>query len=202
MEIEILVKAVFAGLVFGLPAGPAGLVVLRAWLMKERAGRWGATLGMAAADGLVAATSLWGLIVLPPLWRDAFQALRPVAGAVLIGTGLGFLFFEKDEKNPGRGRGFWSSAFWPAGLVLTNPGIWAAYTAFLLALGAAPKSSGGALLAGSGAAIGVCLLWNALGSLILNWRRRGAVEEEVIVLWSDRTAGLVLIGFGVWGLFF
>lgn len=188
-------------MLFGLPAGPAGLLVLNAWLTKEKRRCWAATGGMALADGFVAAVAFFGLSSLPPVWRDSMQILRPVAGAVLIATGIGFLFFEKDEKHFGGEGSALTGFLWPLGLVLTNPGLWAAYAALLLALGG-PSTTGWkeASATGVGACAGVLLVWGILGPRVRRWKNNSAFEAQRLTQWADRVTGVLLVGFGFYGI--
>lgn len=203
MAFDAFTKGAFAGMLFGLPAGPAGLLVLHAWLTKEKRRRWASTVGMAFADGLVAAVSFYGLSSLPPVWRDSLQVLRPIAGALLIATGVGFLFFEKDEKQFGGEGSLIMEFLWPAGLVFTNPGLWAAYAALLLALGSFSVSGGiHAGVTGLGAFSGVVLVWAILGPWVGRWKNKAVVQEHRLTQWADRVTGGLLVVFGVWGLFF
>ncbi|MBL8022747.1 MAG: LysE family transporter [Elusimicrobia bacterium] len=194
---ESFVKGCCAGLLFSLPAGPAGILVLRSWIRHGQRGGLLATAGMAFAEGLVAGVAAWGLHVASPALRDTSGFLHGVAGVLLVVTGIGFLFFEKDEKRLGHGERPTWRFIWPAGLVLTNPGLWAAYGSLLLAMKTRTPTMTEALATGAGAGFGVILFWGALGSSVQHWKRKKKFNEAHVTLVADRATGYLLIALGL-----
>lgn len=195
--IDSFLKGFCAGLVFALPAGPAGILVLRSWIGFGAKRGLLSTLGMAFADGVVAASAAWGLHVASPVFRHSSGFLRLAAGILLIATGIGFLFFEKDEKQIERsGNPVWAF-LWPAGLVFTNPGLWAAYSSLLLAMNTQTPKSIYAIITGMGASVGVVILWIGLGTAITLRKRSFVFDEARFTRGSDRITGYLLVAMGL-----
>ncbi len=66
LMLDSFVKGVFAGILFALPAGPAGILVLRYWLGFGLRRGILSTGGMALADGLIASSVAWGAQLATP----------------------------------------------------------------------------------------------------------------------------------------
>lgn len=198
--LESFVKGFFAGILFALPAGPAGILVLRYWLGFGMRRGILSTGGMALADGLIASSAAWGAQMATPALRYSSDFFRLVAGLLLIATGIGFLFFEKDEKRLRRRANPLWSFLWPAGLVVTNPGLWIAYGSLFLTMNIRTPTILHAAVTGVGTTAGVLLLWFVLGSIIIRQRNSLTFSEVKFTLWADRVTGYLLILFGVVGV--
>ncbi|MBL0057876.1 MAG: hypothetical protein IPP35_01860 [Elusimicrobia bacterium] len=190
-------KGILAGSLLSLPAGPAGLLVLRTWLLRGARKGFAAVLGMAVADGGAAGITAWGLGLAAPSLRAHLGAVHLTVGLVLCLSGLGFLYFEKDEKNLGHWTAWPILIFWPAGLVLTNPGTWAAYGALFLGMNRGSTLQMGMAATGTGAFVGVIGAWIVLGGFINRWKKvLTSVDESQLTYWSDTLVGGLMFVFG------
>jgi threonine/homoserine/homoserine lactone efflux protein len=190
-------KGILAGALLGLPAGPAGLLVLRTWVLGGTRKGYAAVGGMALADGVAAGVTAWGLGLAAPSLSSHLGAVHLTVGLVLCLSGLGFLYFEKDEKDLGHWTAWPILIFWPTGLVLTNPGTWAAYGALFLGMNRGSTLKMGSVATGIGAFVGVLTAWIVLGGFITRWKKVfSTVDESRLTYWSDTLVGGLMFVFG------
>jgi threonine/homoserine/homoserine lactone efflux protein len=191
VEAAIFLKGLGAGLAIAAPVGPIGLLCIRRTITDGRRAGLITGLGAATADlvyGLIAALGLTSL----SYWlTGASSWLHWTGAAFLLWLGVRTL----TEKNaavsadaPARGLiPIFGTTFL---LTLSNPMTIVSFLGLIAGLGAISR---GYLLA-AGIFLGSVMWWLILTS-IANWfgSRLGASG----LLWVNRLAGLVLIGFAL-----
>ena len=188
-ESSIFVKGIGAGLAIAAPVGPIGLLCIRRTIADGRRAGLITGLGAATADlvyGLIAALGLTGL----SYWLTSASSWLHWAGAAfLLWLGVRTLT-EKAATAPANApaRGLLPIFGTMFVLTLTNPMTIVSFLGLIAGLGAISR---GYLLA-AGIFIGSVMWWLILTSLA-NWFRSRLGTSGLV--WVNRVAGLVLIGF-------
>ena len=193
---EYLLRGVMVGVLFGLPVGAVGaLVVQRTWSGGIRAGLL-TGLGSSAADCCYAAVGVFGLTVLsefPLHWQGMITAL---GGVLILGLGLRSLLAPQAETGTTQagqdGIRLFLTSF---AIDITNP---AAVLTFLFAFsyfglfGISGYRHGGATVAGL--FLGTFFWWILLSTLTGLMKKRAA---RVSLRSVNRVFGAVLCVFGL-----
>jgi threonine/homoserine/homoserine lactone efflux protein len=196
------VKGFLIGLAIAAPVGPIGVLCIRRTLTGGRLIGFLSGLGAATADMCYGAVAAFGITALQNLLLRQQKWLHLVGGAFLIYLGLR-IFFSGSSQEPsvaGTGQGRLSAYFSTFGLTLTNPVTILSFTAIFagLRLGEAAGSYGAAAVLVCGVFLGSASWWLILSGLIGVFRERFTATW---MLWVNRGAGVVLLGFGVAALF-
>ena len=205
MEFEFLINFFIKGIVIGFsiaaPVGPIGILTIKRSLDHGPGAGFATGLGAATADAIYGCVAGFGLAVISNLLLGFQTWLLLAGGLFLCGLGISTLKQKSPEQAKAAPifKGYipaYLSAFF---LTLTNPMTIMAFMAIFagLGLGAAPKASAGALSLVMGVFLGSCLWWMmlTLGVGQLKQRLNARVLE-----WTNRAAGVVLLGFGAWAL--
>ncbi len=187
----IFLKGIGAGLAIAAPVGPIGLLCIRRTIAEGRSAGLATGLGAATADlvyGLVAAlgfTSLTSKLTGAGVW------LHWVGAALLLWLGIRILREHPPTSAADTpSHGLWLMFGTTFLLTMANPMTIVSFLGLIAALGAL---SGAYLLAG-GIFVGSALWWLLLTSLATWFRSRLGQRG---MLWVNRTAGLMLLGFAV-----
>jgi len=190
-ESSIFVKGIGAGLAIAAPVGPIGLLCIRRTITNGRRAGLVTGLGAATADfayGLIAALGLTSL----SYWLATANSWLHWAGAAfLLWIGVRTLMEKSATASvdaPARGLlPIFGTTFL---LTIANPMTLVSFLGLIAGLGAISR---GYLLA-AGIFIGSVMWWLILTSLANCFRSRMGASG---LLWINRVAGLVLIGFAL-----
>lgn len=205
MEFEFLINFFIKGIVIGFsiaaPVGPIGILTIKRSLIHGPGAGLATGLGAATADAVYGCVAGFGLTVISHLLLGFQTWLLLAGGLFLCGLGISAL----KQKSPEQGKdtpifkGYipsYVSAFF---LTLTNPVTIMAFMAIFagLGLGATARGYAGALSLVMGVFLGSCLWWMMLtfGVGQLKQKLDARLLEGI-----NRSAGLVLLGFGAWAL--
>lgn len=197
-SLPYFIKGYLIGLAIAAPVGPIGVLCIRRTLTGGRLIGFLSGLGAATADMCFGAIAAFGITALQDLLLRQQEWLRLVGGAFLIYLGARTCFAapstEPSIEGPARGR--LSAYFSTFGLTLTNPVTILSFMAIFagLRLGEAAGTSGAALVLVCGVFLGSASWWLVLSALIGVFRGR---FMSTWMLWGNRGAGAVLLGFGV-----
>ncbi len=185
----ILLKGIGAGLAIAAPVGPIGLLCIRRTISDGR------SAGLATGFGAATADFMYGLIV--ALGFTSLGERLTGASAWLHWAGAAFLLWlgfrilrERPAAGAASARGLlpiFGTAFL---LTMANPMTIVSFLGMIAGLGAI--SSGYVLAAGI--FLGSSLWWLVLTTLA-NWFRGRLGQGRMV--WVNRTAGVVLIGFAL-----
>jgi threonine/homoserine/homoserine lactone efflux protein len=190
-ESSIFVKGIGAGLAIAAPVGPIGLLCIRRTITNCRRAGLVTGLGAATADfayGLIAALGLTSL----SYWLATANSWLHWAGAAfLLWIGVRTLMEKSATASvdaPARGLlPIFGTTFL---LTIANPMTLVSFLGLIAGLGAISR---GYLLA-AGIFMGSVMWWLILTSLANCFRSRMGASGLV---WVNRVAGLVLIGFAL-----
>ena len=197
MDSAILLRGVVLGFSIAAPVGPIGLLCIRRTLAEGRLVGLVSGLGAATADmsyGLVAA---FGLTAVSTLLVSQAVCLRVVGGLFLLYLGARtWLARPGDRPAAVAGRGLAGAYASTLFLTLTNPMTILSFVAIFAGLGLG--DTGGdyrtATLLVVGVFVGSALWWLLLSGGVSLFRGRLTPTRLV---WVNRLAGLVILGFGV-----
>jgi threonine/homoserine/homoserine lactone efflux protein len=198
---EFLIKGIIVGFSIAAPVGPIGILCIKRTLHAGRLSGLACGLGAACADGMygiIAGFGLTGISSLLLSYQNWFQAL---GGLFLLY--LGFRIFrekpaktEASIKEKGKFKDF-SSTFI---LTLTNPLTILSFMAIFAGLGLVQGSVqfSKSIQLVAGVFLGSALWWLILAELVTLFRKR---VSEKLLLWINRSAGVLIICFGLGALY-
>lgn len=201
MSWELLWRGIILGLSIAAPVGPVGALCIRRTLAEGRASGFVSGLGAATADLFYGSIAALGLTAVSGFLTAQQTWLRLAGGAFLLYLGVRTLLSRPAEQaaQARAGGGLLSAYLTTLGLTLTNPITILAFVSIFagLGLGSVGAGYGGAGLLIAGVFLGSAGWWLALSLLVGAFRRRIGPRA---LLWVNRVAGVVILGFGVWAL--
>lgn len=190
-----LLKGILIGLLFGLPVGAVGALVVRRAFAK---GFWAGLLtglGSSAADCLYACVGAFGLTFVSDFLLVYQTPIRLAGGGLILYLGLRLLLKRRTVGGPVPAAGK-LGLFLPSFLVgITNP---AAVLTFLFAFSWLGLSGRLELFQGvrlaAGVFLGTCVWWAALSAAVCAGKKRWG---DRVARWMDPVFGAMLTGFGL-----
>ena len=193
-------KALMLGFSVAAPVGPIGVLCIRRTLSDGR------TVGLACGLGAATADALYGLVA--GLGLAALSSVAICGGSLLRVVGALYVAFlgvrtflarpATREATAARTGDAWRAWASTLALTLTNPMTIASFAAMFSAIAGTPKAS--ALYTPvlvSGVFFGSAAWWLFLSTGV---SRLGARLREPHLLWVNRLAGALLLGFAGWAL--
>jgi threonine/homoserine/homoserine lactone efflux protein len=197
MELSFLLKGTILGFSIAAPVGPIGILCIRKTLQY---GRWSGLfsgLGAAVADTIYGIIAAFGLSLISDLLLTGQFWLRLIGGAFLIYLGgKTFLIKPTEKLNEVPHRNLLGDFISTFLLTMTNPMTILSYVAIFASLGLSgiEKSHANAAWLVFGVFIGSSLWWLILSEGVCSFRKR---VSQKVMLWINRTAGLIIISFGL-----
>ncbi len=197
--INFFIKGIMIGFSIAAPVGPIGILTIKRSLAHGPGAGFATGLGAATADAVYGCVAGFGLTVISNLLFGFQTGLLLAGGLFLCGLGISTLkqkSFEQAKDTP-LFKGYipaYLSAFF---LTLTNPTTIMAFMAIFAGLGLGATANGSALSLVIGVFLGSCLWWMMLTFGV------GQLKQKLnagFLEWVNRSAGLVLLVFGVWAL--
>jgi threonine/homoserine/homoserine lactone efflux protein len=202
MDAFYLLRGIILGFSIAAPVGPIGILCIRRTLAEGRTVGLVSGLGAATADLVYGILTGFGLTLVSSLLIGQQFWFRLIGGIFLIYLGVTTFRTRPAEQaaqlenRPGKLAGAYVSTFL---LTLSNPMTILSFAAVFagMGLGATHGSYQDAGLLVSGVFIGSAAWWLLLSTGVSLLRSR--INGPVLV-WVNRTAGLVLAVFGFWAL--
>lgn len=203
--VSSLLKGIVLGFSIAAPVGPIGVLCIRRTLAEGRLVGFVSGLGAATADLFYGGLAAFGLTVLASWLIGAGPILGGIGGVYLIVLGVRTFFTRPAETaaqlEPRRG-GLWGAYLSTLFLTLTNPATILSFLAVFAGLGLSQSPQGemsGAGFPGAGMLVfgvflGSSTWWLLLSGGVSLLRSRVTLRGLV---WVNRAAGVVLIGFGL-----
>lgn len=195
---DLLLKGVILGFSIAAPVGPIGVLCIQRTLSF---GRWHGVvsgLGAATADAVYGAVAAFGLTMITIFLTSQMWWLQLIGGLFLIYLGVRTittpLVIKTNTVNKQSLPMAYSSTFL---LTLTNPATILSFSLIFAGFGLSTDEPRTALMFIGGVFIGSGLWWILLSSGVSLLRTH--ISENMV--WINRIAGLVLIGFGIVSLF-
>ena len=202
MDINFFLKGAILGFSIAAPVGPIGILCIRKTLQFGRLSGLASGLGAAFADVLYGMIAAFGLTFLSDFFLAGQFWLRLVGGIFLMALGARIFLTKPKEKNEGVSHktlfGDFLSTFF---LTLSNPMTILSFLAVFAGLGLTEElddRSNGVILI-FGLFFGSALWWLILSEGVTFFRKK---MSQVVMLWINRIAGLVISAFGLLALIF
>ncbi len=200
MDIYFLLKGAILGFSIAVPVGPIGILCIRKTLQFGRFSGFASGLGAACADVLYGIIAIFGFTFISDFLLAGQFWLRLVGGFFLIALG-GQIFFSKPaEKAEGVTHktlfGDFLSTFF---LTLSNPLTILSFLAVFAGLGLTEELGeySNAILLILGIFLGSIFWWLILSEGVTLFRKK---LSQVIMLWINRIAGLLISALGLLAL--
>ncbi len=208
---ELFIKGFLIGFAIAAPVGPIGLLCIRRTLAGGHLAGFVSGLGAASADALYGFFAAFGLALIGEFLIDHIRGLTLAGGFFLLYLGVSEWRAVPPDASAtpavdpvGRLPGHFTSTFL---LTLTNPLTMLSFIAIFAGLGvagpggdidAADRGAGALGQLVGGVFLGSALWWLTLASgvgLVRRWLGAG------MLLWLNRIAGTLIIGFGAYALY-
>jgi threonine/homoserine/homoserine lactone efflux protein len=200
MDVSLFLSGLLVGFAIAAPVGPIGLLCIQRTLTYGRLVGLATGLGAASADALYGLIAGLGLTVIASFLEGQRLWLGLIGGLFLCYLGVRtFLSVPAEQAaNLQMQGGRWGAYFSTLLLTLTNPmTIFSFLTVFaglgLVTTDAANGSGWRAATLVTGVFLGSALWWlllSGLTSLLRRW-----INSQTLV-WVNRVAGAILVGFG------
>ena len=197
-DLSFAVRGWLIGLAIAAPVGPIGVLCIRRTLTNGRLIGFVSGLGAATADMFYGAIAAFGITALQNLLLRQQAWLRLLGGAFLIYLGVR-TFLSRPAVATARSRkpqGVLQAYLSTLGLTLTNPATILSFT--VIFAGMRLGETGGNYVAAASMVTGVFLgsatWWLSLAFLVGLLRERFSAAG---MLWVNRSAGLLIVGFGL-----
>jgi threonine/homoserine/homoserine lactone efflux protein len=197
MDFDFLLKGMILGFSIAAPVGPIGVLCIRKTLQFGRFSGLFSGLGAAFADSIYAVIAAFGLTVISNFLLAGQFWFRLIGGVFLLYLGWKTFVAKTatDSKHVPHTtllNDFISTFF----LTITNPMTILSFLAVFAGLGL--SSVHGDYLQAGGLVVGVFLgsaiWWLLLSEGVTLFRKK--VSEKVMI-WINRIAGVIILGFGV-----
>ena len=190
-------RALAIGFAIAAPVGPIGVLCIRRTLADGQRIGLASGLGAATADGVYGLIAGLGLTAISGLMLEYQMWLRLIGGLFLVYLGV-----QSWRTRPGQGAaeskaglglvGAYASTFL---LTLSNPVTILAFLTIFAGLGLAEAGNrGSAVVLVAGVFTGSALWWGLLSGGVGLLRERFTDRHMV---WVNRVAGAIIIGFGL-----
>ena len=192
----MLLKGMLLGFSIAAPVGPIGVLCIRRSLAGGFRSGLASGLGAATADALYGTLAAAGLTLVADFLAAQSFWMGLLGGCFLLYLGIRSLLSQPaqtQEEAPARSSGgdFISTFL----LTLSNPMTIFAFVAIFSGLGTVGSSLRlGAFLLVLGVFSGSALWWLGLSAVVSMLRTR---ISDTILLWVNRAAGVVIIGFAL-----
>ncbi len=200
MDLALFIRGLIVGLAIAAPVGPIGVLCVRRTLAEGRTVGFVSGLGAASADAVYGGIAGFGLtFITSALVAQHFWI--SLLGSLFLGyLGISTLLAKPAEHAASaQGHGLLAAYVTTFALTITNPLTILSFVAIFagLGLGIGPGATNyaAAALLVLGVFCGSALWWLILSggvSLARGWFTPHAM------LWINRVAGLVILGFGLW----
>ena len=195
-------KGFAIGFLIAAPVGPIGVLCIRRTLAEGRTIGFLSGLGAATADMTYGAIAAFGLTAIQNALVAQQSWLRLIGGLFLVYLGARIFITRPAEKaaTTADARNALSAYLSTLGLTLTNPATIISFTVIFAGLRLAETNgsiSAAALLV-AGVFIGSSAWWLTLSGIVGFFRERFTPQW---MLWVNRLAGTVILGFGAAALF-
>ncbi len=195
-------KGLAIGFLIAAPVGPIGVLCIRRTLADGRTIGFLSGLGAATADMSYGAVAAFGLTAIQQALVSQQFWLRVVGGLFLVYLGLRTFLARPSDKAAltTAPRSALSAYLSTLGLTLTNPATIISFTVIFAGLRLA-ETNGDFLSAAFlvlGVFAGSSLWWLTLSGIVGFFRERFTPRW---MLWVNRLAGTVILGFGVAALY-
>lgn len=196
MEFNLILKGIVLGFSIAAPVGPIGILCIRRTLQFGRFSGLFSGLGAAVADTVYGIIAAFGMAAISNFLIKWQSYLHVIGGIILVYMGVK-TFFNKPPKRLQTVThktlaGDFVSTFL---LTITNPMTILSYVAIFASLGISNQTSNinAAGLVG-GVFIGSALWWLLLSEGVTLFRKK---VSQNVMQWINRSAGIIIIGFGI-----
>jgi len=208
MDIELILRGFILGLAIAAPVGPIGLLCIQRTLSQGQLVGLASGLGAATADAFYGTVAAFGLTVVSGFLIEQQFWLALVGGLFLVYLGVRTLLAAPAERaavsRSGEARSIPAAYVSTFLLTITNPMTILAFGAIFAGAGLATAGEAGA---GGGVGTGWAGAWLVLGVFLgsaawwlLLSSGVGLLRARIngrVLLWVNRTAGAILVVFGV-----
>ncbi len=192
------IQGLAIGFLIAAPVGPIGVLCIRRTLSDGRTVGFLSGLGAATADMSYGAIAAFGLTAIQNILVAQQVWLRLLGGLFLVYLGVRTFVMRPDATTAAAAtaQGALSAYLSTLGLTLTNPATILSFTFIFAGLRLAGTSGNflSTTMLVLGIFLGSALWWLTLSGLVAFFRKR---FTPIWMLWVNRLAGAVILGFGV-----
>lgn len=197
MELNFIVKGIALGFSIAAPVGPIGILCIRRTLQFGRFSGLFTGLGAAAADTVYGIIAAFGMNFISNFLLNSQGYLQLIGGIFLIYLGIKTFLSKPIEGSQAVSHntlfGDFISTFF---LTIANPMTILSFVAIFAGLGLSnsynsyPNAVGLVI----GVFLGSALWWLLLSEGVTIFRKK---VSQKVMLWINRTAGMLITGFGI-----
>jgi threonine/homoserine/homoserine lactone efflux protein len=199
-DLSIFIRGAIIGLGIAAPVGPIAILCMRRTIQRGMQYGFMTGMGAAVADAIYGAIAAFGVAAVSDFLERNQNHLMIIGGLVIIGLSIR-VFFTKlklntdDTQSPNLLRAFVTSLM----LTMTNPMTILAFIAVIAGLGLSNVITqfNMAVIFVLGVLAGSSIWWLFLSSIVGVIRH---MIDEKVLLYINRAAGVVLLGFGCYAL--
>ncbi|HSK46951.1 MAG TPA: LysE family transporter [Coriobacteriia bacterium] len=197
----VFFRTLLIGLAVAMPVGAMAVLCIERTLQRGWRSGVATGMGIATADGVYAAVAAFGITVVSSLLVTWQAPLRIIGGLALMALGIRALLrpatgANHDARPTAESSSGYAALYGSAlALTLTNPMTIIAFAAVFMSAGLAGlESTGSALAATAGVAVGSLCWWLALCTVVASVRHG---MTDTTAAWLGRASGFAITGFGL-----
>ncbi len=197
VDTTFLLKGIILGFSIAAPVGPIGILCIRRTLQYGRLSGFFSGLGAAVADTIYGVISAFGLTLVSDFLISGRLWFHIIGGLFLLFLGCKTFLAKPIETNGAVPHktlvsDFVSTFF----LTLANPLTIISFVAIFAGIGLS-ENQGSAPLLVLGVFLGSTFWWLILSEGVTLFRKK--ISQRIMV-WVNRIAGIIIIGFGILAL--
>jgi threonine/homoserine/homoserine lactone efflux protein len=200
MDAGLFVRGVVIGFAIAAPVGPIGLLCIQRTLNQGRIVGLVSGLGAATADAVYGFIAAFGLTLVSSFLVEQRVWLGLIGGLFLCFLGVRTFTAPPAQHAAQAGQGsLWNAYGSTFLLTLTNPMTILSFVAIFAGAGLANSAGGNAAAAVMvlGVFAGSATWWLLLSEIVSLLRDRFSATA---LIWVNRVAGAIIVGFGVYAL--
>ncbi|WP_379971311.1 LysE family translocator [Ectobacillus sp. sgz5001026] len=201
MDVNLLFKGLLLGFVIAAPVGPIGVLCIRRSLAQGKLYGFVSGLGAATADAMYGSIAGFGLSFITTFLIDQKLWFQLIGGCFLCYLGVSTLRSRPAEhaaqaKGDGLLQAYTTTLF----LTVTNPMTILFFISVFAGLGMSTMehSSFSAFMLVAGVFVGSALWWLLLSTGVGLFKNKMNLKS---LIWINWISGLILLGFGLFGLY-
>jgi threonine/homoserine/homoserine lactone efflux protein len=197
IDVAWLIKGMILGFSIAAPVGPIGILCIRRTLSQGIVNGFAAGLGAATADAFYGSAAAFGLTLITTVLLEHSLSLHILGSIFLLYLGYNTFISKPAQEEDTMYREGWIKAYVSTlFLTITNPMTILSFGAVFAGLGvmASGENYLSSCLVVMGVFLGSSIWWLILSGTV--YRLRDTFNYQGL-LWVNRIAGILILGFGI-----